>query len=257
MDVDCITYFFSFLKIGLVSTVRLFIPSFAASCANDITDVLMKNYIVLSSSPLSHSIHLMSEEVQFAARFALGHLSAFIISNENLISSLYNVLIDSAISSNNKSRNIDTAVDLVQYANGYAAGHFVASLAMWPTITDSVELLKTEGMDKLIAYCKDPVASDSRVLGIMMGLASRLKSNAMGEELSFAVGNLKDYLANKSVNKGLLFDSTWLSAAGALKEEGIDFEISGLIEAVMAAASSDVSAIRCFCKMYSIFIYFI
>lgn len=183
----------------------------------------------------------MSEEVQFAARFALGHLSAFIISNENLVSTLYSVLIDSAISSNNKSRNIDTAVDLVQFANGYAAGHFIASLAMWPTMTDSVESLKNEGMSKLISYCRDQVASDSRVLGIMMGLASRLKSNSMGEELLFAVGNLQDYLANKSVKKGLLLGSAWLAAAGALKEEGIDLEISGVIEAVMAAASSDVS----------------
>lgn len=226
---------------GLVSTVGLFIPSFAASCANEITDVLMKNYIVLSGSPLSHSAHLMSEEVQFAARFALGHLAAFGISNDKLATSLYNVLMDSATSNNNKSRSIDTAVDLVQFANGYAAGHFIASLAMWPTVTDQIENMKNTGMKLLIEHCGTPAASDGRVLGIMMGLASKLKPAYMGEELSFAVRNLETYLGGEGINKGLLFGSTWLAAAGALKESQVDYEISGIVESVMTAASSDVS----------------
>lgn len=224
-----------------MSTVRLYIPSFATSCATDITEVLLKNYIAISSSPLSHSIHLMSEEVQFAARFTLGHLAAFVISNDKLVSTLYSVLLDSAISTSKKSRNIDTAVDLVQFANGYAAGHFVASLAMWPSITDSIEQMKMDGIAKLLGYCRDPLASDSRVLGIMMGLASLLRPNAMGEELLFAVKTLEQYLAGESVNKGVLLGSTWLAAAGALKEEGsINLEISGVVESAMTAASSDV-----------------
>lgn len=231
--------------------VRLFIPSFASSCANDIIEVLMKNYIVLSGSPLSHSAHLMSEEVQFAARFVLGHLAEFIISNDKLASTIHKVLMDSAVSTNNKSRNIDTAVDLVQYANGYAAGHFIASLAMWPTVTEKIENMKNTGMHSLIEYCSAQTASDSRVLGIMMGLASKLKPTYMGEELSFAVGNLKAYLAGQSINKGLLFGSTWISAVGALQENQIDLEISEIIESVMTAASSDVSFL---CIMFLLFI---
>lgn len=224
-----------------MSTVHLYIPSFATSCATDITEILLKNYIAISSSPLSHSIHLMSEEVQFAARFTLGHLAAFVISNDKLVSTLYNVLLDEAVNNNKKSRNIDTAVDLVQFANGYGAGHFIASLAMWPTITDSIEQLKTNGVYKLLAYCKDPLASDSRVLGIMMGLASVLKPNAMGEELSFAVETLQQYLAGESVNKGVLLGSAWLAAAGALKEDGsLDLDIANVIESATTAASSDV-----------------
>lgn len=229
---------------GLVSTVRMYIPSFAASCATEIIQVLMKNYIVLSGSPLSHSAHLMSEEVQFAAKFALGHLAAFVINNDQLVSTLYNVLIDSATSTNNKSRNIDTAIDLVQYANGYAAGHFIGALAMWPTVTDQIEQMKNTGLQSLISYCGAPVIADSRVLGIMMGLASKLKASYMGSELSFAVDNLKSYLEGNGMNKGLLFGSTWLAAVGAIKENQVDYEISSIIESVMTAASQDVSYVK-------------
>ncbi|GAA5812128.1 hypothetical protein MFLAVUS_005578 [Mucor flavus] len=231
---------------GLVSTARMFIPSFAASCATEIIEVLMKNYIVLSGSPLSHSAHLMSEEVQFAAKFALGHLAAFVINNDKLASKLYKVLMDSATSTNNKSRNIDTAIDLVQYANGYAAGHYIASLAMWPTVTEQIESMKDTGIQSLISYCSSPITADSRVLGIMMGLASKLKPTYMGPELSFAVGNLKSYLAGEGINKGLLFGSTWLAAAGALNENQIDYDISGTIESVMTAASADINSAQHF-----------
>ncbi|KAI7891869.1 uncharacterized protein EV154DRAFT_419668 [Mucor mucedo] len=234
------------INLGLVNTVRLYIPSFAASCANDIIEVLMKNYIVLSGSPLSHSAHLMSEEVQFAAKFALGHLAGLIISNDKLASTIYKVLMDSATHSNTKSRNIDTAIDLVQFASGYAAGHFVASLAMWPTVTEQIETLKDTGIHSLISYCSTPASPDSRVLGIMMGLASKLKPTNMGEELQFAISNIKAYLDGKSINKGLLFGSTWLAAAGALKENQIDLEISGIIESVMTAASNDINSAQHF-----------
>lgn len=187
----------------------------------------------------------MSEEVQFAAKFALGHLAGLIISNDKLASTIYKVLMDSAISNNNKSRNIDTAVDLVQYANGYAAGHYIASLAMWSTVTEQIETLKTTGIHSLIEYCSSQTASDSRVLGIMMGLASKLKPTHMKEELRFAVENLEAYLAGQSINKGLLFGSAWLSAAGALQENQINLEIAGTIESVMTATSSDVSVLLC------------
>ena len=231
---------------GLVNMVRFYVPSFAASCAAEIIEVLIKNYIVLSGSPLSHSIHLMSEEVQFAARFTLGHLAAFVISNENLIATVYTILMDSAVGNNNKSRNIDTAVDLVQFANGYAAGHCIGALAMWPTVTDTVEQFKVQGMNTLLQYCKNLVSSDSRVLGIMMGLASKLNRSVMKEELSFATDNLKHYLSSQGINKGLLFGSVWLASIGAIEENGIDVEISGLIESVMTAAASDVESAQHF-----------
>lgn len=233
---------------GLVLVVQLYTPSYAASCANEIIDTLMKNYIVLSGSPLSHSAHLMSEEVQFAARFALGHLATCVISNEKVVQEIYKVLLDAATSStNSKYRNIDTSVDLVQFANGYAAGHFVASLAVYPTMTESIENLKTTGLASLQQYYTLDDASDSRVVGILMGLASKLKpalmcdADTVGDELNIASIKLEEYLNGGSISKGLLLGSTWIVALGALQEYGVEYEYSNIIESVMAAASRDVS----------------
>ncbi|KAF1807541.1 hypothetical protein FB192DRAFT_1356280 [Mucor lusitanicus] len=231
---------------GLVLVVQLYTPSYAASCANDIIDILMRNYIVLSGSPLSHSAHLMSEEVQFAARFALGHLVTCIISNEKVVQEIYKVLLDAATStSNSKYRNIDTSVDLVQFANGYAAGHFVASLAVYPTMTESIENLKTAGLASLQQYYTLDDASDSRVVGVLMGLASKLKpaqmcdADTVGDELNVASTKLRAYLNGESISKGLLLGSTWVVALGALQEYGVEYEYSNIIESVMAAASRD------------------
>lgn len=233
---------------GLVLVVQLYTPSYAASCANDIIDILMRNYIVLSGSPLSHSAHLMSEEVQFAARFALGHLVTCIISNEKVVQEIYKVLLDAATStSNSKYRNIDTSVDLVQFANGYAAGHFVASLAVYPTMTESIENLKTAGLASLQQYYTLDDASDSRVVGVLMGLASKLKpaqmcdADTVGDELNVASTKLRAYLNGESISKGLLLGSTWVVALGALQEYGVEYEYFNIIESVMAAASRDVS----------------
>lgn len=232
---------------GLVLVVQLYTPSFAASCANQIIDILMKNYIVLSGSPLSYSAHLMSEEVQFAARFALGHLSTCIISNEKTVQNMYNVLIDAATTSaNNKYRNIDTSVDLVQFANGYAAGHFVAALAVYPTMTDSIETLKSTGLLALQKYYTLESASDSRVLGALMGLSSKLtpgmmcNAEIMSDELNVASTKLKEYLDGGSINKGFLLGSVWIVALGALQDDGVEYELSNIVESVMAAASRDV-----------------
>ncbi|KAK4517263.1 Transcription factor [Mucor velutinosus] len=231
---------------GLVLVIQLYTPSYAASCANEIIDILMKNYIVLSGSPLSHSAHLMSEEVQFAARFALGHLATCIISNEKVVQEIYKVLLDAATSStNSKYRNIDTSVDLIQFANGYAAGHFVASLTVYPTMTDSIGNLKTAGLASLQQYYTLDDASDSRVVGILMGLASKLKpalmcdADTVGDELNVASTKLKEYLNGGSICKGLLLGSTWVVALGALQEYGVEYDYSNIIESVMAAASRD------------------
>lgn len=232
---------------GLVLVVQSYTPSYAASCANEIIDILMKNYIVLSGSPLSHSAHLMSEEVQFAARFALGHLATCIISNEKVTQNIYKVLLDAATGTNPKYRNIDTSVDLVQFANGYAAGHFMASLTMYPTMTDSIEHMKMTGLASLQQYYTLDNASDSRVVGMLMGLASKLKPSLMcdaetvGDELNMASTKLKEYLNGGSIGKGVLLGSTWIVALGALQDDGVDYEYSNVIESVMAAASRDVS----------------
>ncbi|KAI8984419.1 hypothetical protein BDF20DRAFT_935163 [Mycotypha africana] len=226
---------------GLIQMVRVYSLSFAASCASNVIEVLMKNYVVLSGSPLSHSAHLMSEEVQFAARMAVGFLAVSIIGNDKLMRSVNSLLISSAVAAEHKHRNIDTAVDLVQFANGFAAGHFIGALAAYPTKTALTNDLWKNGVTKLLDYCASTNVSDSRVMGILMGLASTLKSEFMDQELAFASQNLAKYLSGGSVAKGALFGSTWLCAVGAMQGESIDFELSGLLESVLAATSSELS----------------
>jgi hypothetical protein len=183
----------------------------------------------------------MSEEVQFAARFALGHLAPFVISNEKTAEIVFNVLMDAAVNTTNKFRNIDTAVDLVQFANGYAAGHFSASLAIYTTPTQLVESMKINSLQMLLSYCGSQSTSDSRVVGILMGLASKLRAEVMGDELSFASESLQAYLQGGSISKGRLLGSTWLCAVGALQEDHVDYQLSALVESAVAAASNDVS----------------
>lgn len=228
---------------GLISALRLLIPSFAASCASEVIEKLMNNYIDLAGSPLSHSAHLMSEEVQFAARFALGYLGPCVVSNEKMVQSVYTTLIESATNINAKYRNIDTAVDLVQFANGYSAGHFVAELAAYPSMTEAIETMRDMGIRSLLDYCRTQTISDSRTMGILMGLASRLNHELMDEELLFATESLQMYLSGQDISKGRLLGSLWLCAVGAKREDHIHYEISSLVESALASASSDVNTI--------------
>lgn len=201
----------------------------------------MKNYVTLASSPLSHSAHLMSEEVQFAAHFALGHIATCVISNESLTKTVLDTLLDPENSK--KFRNIDTAVDLVQFAKGYAAGHFTATMASWPTKTAELDALAKKGMYKLLENCNKPAheISESRALGIMMGWASEINSQDIQEVYWFGKEMLTGYLEGAAINRGLLFGATWVCAKGALSESGaLDQETLQLLESVIAQATADV-----------------
>ncbi|KAI8885252.1 hypothetical protein K501DRAFT_180514, partial [Backusella circina FSU 941] len=190
----------------------------------------------------SHSAHLMSEEVQFAARFVLGHIATCVISNESLAKSVLDTLLDPENSK--KFRNIDTAVDLVQFAKGYAAGHFTATMASWPTKTAGLDALAKKGMYKLLEDCNKPATdiSESRALGIMMGWASEINSQDMQEVYWFGKEMLTGYLEGANINKGLLFGATWVCAKGALSDSGVlDQETLQLLESVVAQATVDAN----------------
>ncbi|KAI9255310.1 hypothetical protein BY458DRAFT_520410 [Sporodiniella umbellata] len=226
---------------GLIGALRLTIPSFAGSSANEVVAVLLKNYINVFGSPLSHSAHLMSEEVQFAARFALGHLSTHIISNEKTATSLSQILIDAATKTQSKYRNIDSAVDLVQFANGYAAAHFIGSVVSWPTKTDNLDLLGKQGIYRLLDYCNSSEICDSRVLGILMGWSSRLNPIAMEEVIWLAKDVLGSYLTGNFASKGLLLGSAWLIGMyGAIQGDDADQECLNFLESAVTKASVDI-----------------
>ncbi|KAI8375120.1 hypothetical protein BD560DRAFT_422676 [Blakeslea trispora] len=227
---------------GLIQMTQPFIPHFTTSCASDLIEWVMKHYISLAGSPLSHSAHLMSEEVQFAARFALGHFAGCIVSNKSLARQMYETLIPSATETQSRSRPMDTAVDLVQFANGYAAGHCIGAFSTYPAATEHTQELKEEGIKALLDYSKMPSSSDSRVLGILMGLASQLKGNQVEDDLlDYATESLELYLTGASVNRGRLFGSMWICSTGALGEDQVDYSLSSRIESTLAAASTDAS----------------
>ncbi|KAI8995014.1 hypothetical protein BDB01DRAFT_831946 [Pilobolus umbonatus] len=228
---------------GLVHTVRLIIPSYAVNCATQVIDILMTNYIALSTSPLSHSAHLMSEEVQFSSRFALGHLAASVIGNEKLIKTVLNDSLVSVINDGTKSRQLDTSVDLVQFANGYSAGYLTSALASWPTKTDSIENLGKQSIYDLLEYCNRNVSNnvmESRLLGIMMGWASNLNTDMMQEVYWFAQDIITAYVNGAShTNKGILFGSLWICSVGAVSdEEKIDEKVIRLLKDAVGKASA-------------------
>lgn len=184
----------------------------------------------------------MSEEVQFAARFVLGHLSTYVVSNEKVAITLSKALIDAATRGSSKSRNIDTAVDLVQFANGYAAGYFVSNLISWPTKTEQLDILGKQGLYQLLDYCNSPNVCDSRILGIMMGWASKLNPTAMEEVIWLAKGIIKSYLTDTYAGKGLLLGSAWICAMyGIAGSDNIDEECINVLESAVSKASTDVS----------------
>ncbi|KAI7899540.1 uncharacterized protein BX663DRAFT_554946 [Cokeromyces recurvatus] len=199
---------------GLINVLRTWSPSFATSYANDMIQTLLKNYINLSSSALSHSAHLMSEEVQFAARFSLAYLAK----DQDMIQP---ILFDKT--NQKMPRNIDTALDLIQFANGYTAGRF--------KITDELKTL----------------SDDSRAIGLLMGLAAADPLNK--ESIQFAADQLGKYLEGQVVQKGFIFGSTWVCAAAVIAatitttttihDHHLNEELSHLVESAMTAASQD------------------
>ncbi|KAL0087967.1 hypothetical protein J3Q64DRAFT_1735427 [Phycomyces blakesleeanus] len=225
---------------GLIVTAYRIIPSFATASASQIIDILTSKYIMKAGRSTSYSTLLMSEEVQFAARFSLGYISACVITNEKALTRLLDIFLQN-VTEKTSTRSIDTSLDLVQFANGFAAGHFTGALATWPTKTPGINELVKTGIESLLNYCNmgtDEV-SESKALGIMMGWASSIKQDDMREIYQFAKDTLRLYIDGVLVNKGVLLGSTWVCAYGSSQEDQIDEESANLLESAMTAASLD------------------
>ncbi|KAG0173711.1 hypothetical protein DFQ30_007162 [Apophysomyces sp. BC1015] len=230
---------------GLITTVHQVIPAFAASHGTQFIETLTSKYIMADGvSPT-----LMSEEIQFAARFVLGHVSVCVIVNEKNAAKILDILLENAVKSPPSSRSIDAAIDLVQFANGYAAGRFTASLATWPTKTTRIESLAKEGIDTLLEHCNSSnhAISESTALGIMMGWASLMDRSDMKDVLWFAREMLKLFTEGKGINKGIVLGAPWICAYGTIDDHGeIDEEIADVVESAAAAAANDNTLVQHF-----------
>lgn len=227
-----------------ITTTRLS-PSFGSSCASQILDVLFSKYILSPDHQSAGSIPtlLMSDEVQFAAYFSLGYIASCTISNEKMAARILGMLVDDVTAEDN-GRKIGAVVDLVQLARGYAAGHFTAALATWPTKTQGIDTLSKSGLSTLLEYCNRPSQqiSEGRALGIMMGWASNIHANDMQDVTWFAKETLKLFVeqdSTRNINPGILLGAPWVVAYSSGNGQ-YNGDIS-LLEQAKSIVSRDVS----------------
>lgn len=231
---------------GLVIATHRTIPSFGVSCAKQVIDVIYSKYLSTAEGTVQKSTLFMSEEVQFAVYFSLGHMAACIVTNEKKVGEVLNTLLDSVLDGQ-VGRALDSNVDLIQFAKGYAAGHLTAALATWPTKTPGVAAMAENGLHSLLDYCNaaNQQISDSKALGIMVGWASRIRQKDMQEVYWFARETLKLYLERSSnINMGILLGACWVCAYGAPTDDGeVDEECANIVENAAVMATKDVSLV--------------
>ncbi|KAI9244031.1 hypothetical protein BDA99DRAFT_544199 [Phascolomyces articulosus] len=247
---------------GFVLTAHRLEPSFGVSCATQLIDILCSKYIIdsqlqITNSNSNRSTLVTSDEVQFAASICLGHIAGCIVSNEKLATQLLDLMLNHATNDcSDKSttvgrayNNIDTAVDLTQFARGYAAAIYTAALVTWPTKTHIIDNLAKNGSSKLLQYLNatsnQQRANESRTLGIMMGWASKIQSSTdMHDVCCFALETLKSYSEqglSSQLNKGNLLGSCWVAAYSAIDDNGnFDTTTLDILQKATDKASNDI-----------------
>ena len=211
------------------------VPSCATSCASE----LIKRLTL--GSGYKNEASLRSEEAKFAVRMCVGHIAECIITNEKEVSEVLESLLAHATDDQFAAKEVGLDVDLVQFADGYAAGHFAAVLSAWPTKTTMLEKLARDGMATLLTLCKSPNMSESRVLGIMMGWASRFQRPEMEDVYRFGRETLRRHADGQETNKGRILGSTWVCGYGALDHDGLpDQQVIGWFENAKKAAAENV-----------------
>ncbi|KAI8081389.1 uncharacterized protein BX664DRAFT_376091 [Halteromyces radiatus] len=209
-------------SLGMISTLYEILPSHATTCTTQLIDIITSRYITSGDSKLN-SLLVTSEEVQYAARYCLGHVAKCIIINDKMTTQILDTLLTLATQCRPSKRSMDASVDLIHFSSGYAAGHFSSVLATWPTKSSTIETLAGRGISELLDYCNGSPdsLSESTCLGIMMGWASKLDQNDMRDVIIHARKQLELYTNRKSLNVGLLLGAPWICAYGAYDEYGV------------------------------------
>jgi hypothetical protein len=216
-------------------------------------DILTTKYIIHGEVKPS-SLLVSSEEVQYAARFCLGHVAECIVVNDKMATRVLNILLQLATQCRPLKRNLNAAVDLIHFSSGYAAAHFSSVLATWATKSAAIEVLSVHGTSELLSYCNgsSDSLSDSACLGIMMGWASKFDQNDMKGVADFARQRLDSYAAaaaggggDTTVNLGLLLGAPWICSYGAYDDNGgLDSAMVDALAQAAAMAHTDVSSKR-------------
>ncbi|ORZ00078.1 hypothetical protein BCR42DRAFT_429905 [Absidia repens] len=226
---------------GMVTAVHDIIPTCATTCATQLIDILTTKYI-LHGDVKSNSLLVTSEEVQYAARYCLGHVAKCVVINDKMATRILDILLQLVIECRPTKRKLDAAVDLIHFSSGFAAGYFSSVLATWSTKSSTIETLGIHGISELLTYCKgaSDSLSDSACLGIMMGWASKIDTNDMKNVSEFACRQLHSYIAGKSGNIGLLLGASWVCSYGACDDIGmIDKNMMDCLTQAATNARSD------------------
>lgn len=218
-----------FALTGFVLTAHHLSSSFGAACASRVLQDILPRFLAPS---------VISDEIQFAALVCQGHLAGCVIANEKLASLLLNTTLEH-VAKPSTPRSLDIAVNLVEFARGYAAAHFTAALATWPTKTAVVEAHAQRATTTLFEHLGKHI-SESLALGIMMGWASMIRQAEMSDVYWFAYETLQQHVDEMyQGNKGTLLGACWV-VAHAVEDEMQDEQSIHALRASQARAMTQV-----------------
>lgn len=235
---------------GCVVALNRISASAATTAAAKVIDRLLLDYFVgKSSENAAASSLILNEDVQFAVRFCIGNVSECVISNERTVHSLVAQLLTDLREHTSKVA-IDAAVELQPFSSGYGLARLVAAMCTYPTKAEYIESLSSTTLEALRNFCFDSRLSESAVLGIWMGWASRFDPKEMISVRQLAQQVITNYDIGKYMSNGKanLIGAYWLFAyATAL--DSVHMQPND-IELVIRVASKYVNKV---CVFYFLF----
>ncbi|KAI9288439.1 hypothetical protein BC943DRAFT_357314 [Umbelopsis sp. AD052] len=205
---------------GCVMALQKISASAATTAASKVIERLRPDYFVSKySQNATVSSLIFNEDVQFAVRFCIGNISECVISNERMIQSLVAQLLEDLREHTSKV-TIEAIVELKAFSSGYGLARLVATMCGYSTKAEYIESLSKNTLKALLDLCFDANLSESAVLGIWMGLASRFDLNETISASQVAQEVITKYDIGKYMNNGKanLIGAFWLCAYAAAQD---------------------------------------
>ncbi|KAI8582977.1 hypothetical protein K450DRAFT_225721 [Umbelopsis ramanniana AG] len=226
---------------GCIMALQKLSASAATTAAAKVMERLMPDYFVSKSSENAAASSLvLNEDVQFAVRFCIGNISECVISNERMIQSLIAQLLKD-LQEHTSKVTIEAIVELQAFSSGYGLARLVAAMCGYSTKAEYIESLSNSTLATLLNLCFDARLSESAVLGIWMGLASRFDLNEVYSARQLAQQIITNYDIGKYMNNGKanLIGAFWLCAY-ATAQDGKHIQPND-IELISRVASKNIN----------------
>lgn len=228
---------------GCLLTLHKISASASTTTATKILEHLLANYFVSKGNKnFSATSLVLNEDVQFAIRFCIGNIAECVINNERMIKTIVDELLQD-LRQYKSNISIDSTVELQAFAAGYAIAHLTSVMRAYPTKTEEIDVLSNDGTAQLLQLCAAVRVTDSAMLGIWMGFASRLDPQEMKDVTSSALQVLQGYASGvrTNVQKGNVAGAFWVGAyAIAQSPDDIRSEEMELIAQVASMHINDV-----------------